>query len=98
MRVALVGLEAGLTAQLAGWLGDEGHLPRRFGSAGELIGSDERDQFTAVLCTADALPAIGESVEVDCQLIVIGDDDGAGDVVLTPPLRRREVLRALAAS
>ena len=98
MRIALVGLEADTAEQLAAWLGDEGHLPRRFDSIASFTFSDEASMVAVAFCTVDDLATVGEVTEVDCRLVVIGEEGTAADAHLVAPLRRREVLAALAAS
>ena len=96
MRVALVALEPDLAAQLAGWLGDEGHLPRRFDTAAAFAASDECAMVVAAFCRPADIAVVGEAAEMDCRLVTIGTEEAAAeDAHLTPPLRRRDVLAAL---
>ena len=96
MRVALVGLGPEVAVQVAAWLGDEGHLPRRFGSAAAFAASDESAMVAAVFCRPGDIAIVGEAAEMDCLLVTVGTEDAAAeDAHITPPLRRRDVLAAL---
>ena len=97
MRIALIALDADITAQLVGWLGDEGHLPRRYDVVDAFLDSDDLTRVDAAICARADLATVGEATEVDCRLIVIGAAAAAADAALQPPLRRRAVLAALSA-
>lgn len=98
MRVALIALDADITAQLAGWLGDEGHLPRRFETVAAFAASDDVAAVDAALCDGAHSAAVAAAIRKGCRLLVTGGEGVAADAKIELPLRRRAVLGALAAA
>ncbi|MEO1593986.1 MAG: hypothetical protein AAFS02_01930 [Pseudomonadota bacterium] len=96
MRVALIALDAETTAQLAGWLGDEGHLPRRFETVAAFAASDDVAIADAAFCDGAHSAAVAAAIRKGCRLLVTGGDGVAADASIDLPMRRRAVLGALA--
>ncbi|MEO0344873.1 MAG: hypothetical protein AAF229_01335 [Pseudomonadota bacterium] len=97
MRVALIALEPDITAQLAGWLGDEGHLPRRFDTVAAFAASDDVAVADVAICDGEHSAAVAAAILKGCRLLVTGGDGVAADARIDVPLRRRAVLGALSA-
>ena len=95
MRVALIALEAPTLDQIAGWLGDEGHLPRRFDSVSMFAASDELGEVAVAICNGEDSAAVAAAITKGSRLVVIGEDGINADATLELPLRRRAVLAAL---
>ncbi|MEL6951519.1 MAG: hypothetical protein AAGM16_15535 [Pseudomonadota bacterium] len=95
MRVALIALDPEITAQLAGWLGDEGHLPRRFETVAAFAASDDVAAADVAVCDGEHSAAVAAAIRNGCRLLVTGGDGVAADARIDLPMRRRAVLGAL---
>lgn len=102
MRLALIGQGEEMD-RIAGWLGDEGQIVRRFDEARALAEHGHSEHFDWVVCNADDVAASQRSIATRgwpatrCLLIddALPTDPAPTMTVLLRPLRRRLLLETI---